>query len=78
MVVMYSKPGCKWCDAAKLLLEIYKIKYEAVVIGEDLSREEFVELFPHQKTVPCFVINSKLFLPSFEQLQKYVSEEYSN
>ena len=76
MVIMYSKPGCKWCEAGKNLLTLHGIEFEAQVIGEHLTREEFKEQFPFQKTVPCFVINSKLFLCSFEQLQKYISEEY--
>lgn len=57
--IVYTKPNCPYCDSAKMLLTIKKIEYKTICIGEDISREEFIEMFPDQKTVPLVFINGK-------------------
>ena len=52
MFVVYSKPGCPSCDNAKKLIAINGDVYVENVIGRDVSREEFMEMFPSVKTVP--------------------------
>lgn len=49
---IFSKPGCKYCTLAKNLLEKRGLDYQESIIGEDLTREEFLEAYPHVRTVP--------------------------
>lgn len=50
--VVYSKPGCPSCVNAKSLIEQRGDHYIENVIGKDVSRDEFVEMYPSVKTVP--------------------------
>ena len=56
-VVIYTKPDCTYCGRAKKLLAIQGIPYQEIVIGTDVTREEFLELIPNAKTVPQIIIN---------------------
>ena len=59
-VVIYTKPDCSYCGRAKKLLEIQGISYQEIVIGTDVTREEFLELIPTAKTVPQIIIDNEL------------------
>lgn len=57
--VIYTKDECPYCVKAKKLMEGFHIEYSEVKIGVDMSREEFVETFPDQGTVPLIFINEE-------------------
>ena len=59
-VVIYTKPDCSYCGRAKKLLAIQGISYQEIVIGTDITREEFLELIPTAKTVPQIIIDNEL------------------
>lgn len=59
-VVIYTKPDCTYCGRAKKLLSIQGIPYQEIVIGTDVTREEFLELIPNAKTVPQIIIDNEL------------------
>jgi len=71
-VTIYSKDNCPWCDKAKALMTEKGEEYNEIVIGRDITREEFTEKFPHVKTVPYCLIGS-LVLPSYESLEEYMN-----
>lgn len=56
-IIVYSKEHCPACIKAKSLLSIKNMEYTETVIGKDILREEFIELFPEQKTVPLIIID---------------------
>jgi glutaredoxin len=56
-VIIYSKDNCPYCDRAKALLSLKNKQYQEMKIGEDLTRDEFVSIFPNVKTVPHIIIN---------------------
>ena len=60
MNIIYTKPTCPYCVQAKNLMSAHNLTYTEMVIGEDLRREEFIELFPKQKTVPLIVLNGRV------------------
>ena len=45
-VVVLSKPMCPYCDKAKALLDRMDIKYTTRTLGDDLTREELLEIAP--------------------------------
>ena len=53
--VVYSKPGCPSCDNAKTLIAARGDTYLENVIGRDVSREEFMEMYPSVKSVPLIL-----------------------
>ena len=58
-VVVYSKTNCPFCDKAKQLFSEKNQAYTEMVIGEDITREEFMSLFPNVRTVPFIIINTE-------------------
>lgn len=56
-VTIYTKPGCPACVAAKNILNTSDIAYNEVVIGEQMSREQVIAMFPEQKTVPIIIVD---------------------
>jgi glutaredoxin 3 len=56
-VIIYSKAHCPYCDRAKALLSLKNKQYQEMKIGEDLTRDDFVSIFPNVKSVPHIIIN---------------------
>jgi glutaredoxin 3 len=56
-VIIYSKANCPYCDRAKILLRLKNKQYQEMKIGEDLTRDDFVSIFPNVKSVPHIIIN---------------------
>jgi len=42
-VIMYSKPGCSYCERAKVLLESMGIPYEERTVGQRYTHEDVVK-----------------------------------
>jgi glutaredoxin len=65
MITVYTRvQACPYCDRLKTALEDYDLPYEEVVIGRDLTREEFREKFPNATTVPLMVHKGETFMSS--------------
>lgn len=58
--IVYSKLGCPSCVNAKNLITQRGDTYSENVIGVDVSRDEFVEMFPTVKTVPYIIEQGNL------------------
>lgn len=68
--LIYSKRQCPYCDKAKALFNIKGQEYTESIIGEDIIREDFMELFPDVRTVPLIFIDGKR-IGGYEQLREY-------
>lgn len=55
--IVYTKDNCPYCTQAKNLLTLKEIPYTEVGIGSDITREDFISLFPDQKSVPLILID---------------------
>lgn len=58
-ILIYSKSHCTYCEKAKALLTIKGLNFTENKIGDDITREDFISLFPEQKTVPLIFINDE-------------------
>lgn len=68
--IVYTKPNCPYCNKAKYLLQSQGIAITENVIGDNILREEFVSLFPEQKTVPLIFIDG-VKIGGYEQLVEH-------
>jgi glutaredoxin len=57
--LIYSKEHCPFCVQAKALLIQKNIEFMEVNIGSDMLREDFISMFPEQKTVPLIFIGGQ-------------------
>jgi glutaredoxin len=72
--VVYSKPGCPSCDNAKKLIVTNGDTYLENVIGRDVSREEFMEMFPSVKSVPLILEEEAGTIGGFTDLVEWYKE----
>lgn len=76
-----NDPPCPYCEGAKLLFQTESIEYQEIVIGRDIMREEFLELYPGQRTVPLVLIQEDgLFVKigGYQELREYVNRNKLN
>ena len=59
MTVVYTKDNCPYCVKAKALLKGYGLEYKEIVIGRDISREEFLDTYPNARTVPQIILDGE-------------------
>lgn len=57
-MLVYSTENCVACVALKKKLTAQNIPFTEIVIGKDISKEEFFKLYPNVRTVP-YVVTSK-------------------
>jgi len=51
-ITVYSKENCPACVALKERLKRNEEEYEEIVVGVDMTREDFLQKFPHVRTMP--------------------------
>lgn len=71
MIKIYSKANCKWCVRAKELATENEIEFEEVVIGTDIKRVDFLNLFPGVGTVPQ-ILNGEDLIGGYEKFAEWV------
>jgi glutaredoxin 3 len=74
--VIYTKKVCGWCDRAKAILERSGIQYQAIIVGEGISRDAFIQLLPADKraypTVPQIWDGSGNYIGNYEALIEFI------
>jgi glutaredoxin len=51
-IVVYSKENCPACVALKARLTKEEQEFVEVVVGKDITREEFMQKFPQVRMMP--------------------------
>lgn len=69
-VVIYTKDNCPYCVQAKNLFSTKGQKYEEMKIGVDLTREEFISIFPDVRSVPFIIIDGEK-VGGYDRLVEY-------
>lgn len=57
--LIYTKDACPYCDRAKNLFRSKGQEYTEMKIGVDVTREEFMNIFPEVRSVPYIIINGE-------------------
>jgi thioredoxin reductase (NADPH) len=76
-IEMYTRDDCFWCVKAKELLREQNLNYTEYKIGKDLTKEEFKEKFPVQRTVPYIFVDSKA-IGGYDNLNEWVTFKYKD
>ena len=71
-IVIYSKDNCSYCLKAKNFLRLEGIEFTELLIGKDITREDFMDKFPEQKSVPL-IINNEEKIGGYNELVEYVN-----
>ena len=73
MIKMYTRnsPPCSYCEAAKTLLKVKGIEHEITVVGEDITKEQLLEMFPNARTFPV-VLDDNTYIGGFAELRNWV------
>ena len=71
LVEVLSKPLCPYCDKAKALLTRMNIPFTSRTLGEDLTKEQLLEIAPAARTMPQIIINSEV-IGGYDQLNTYI------
>jgi glutaredoxin len=54
-IVVYSKENCPACTALKARLTKDGESFTEIMVGKDITREEFLEKFPQVRQMPHLV-----------------------
>ncbi len=57
-ITVYTVNGCHYCSQMKELLRRSNLEFKKVKVGEDITREEFLENYPNAIGYPFTVIDS--------------------
>lgn len=67
-IILYTKENCPACNRSKKLLNEFNYPFTEIVVGKDISRDQILEKYPDQKTVPIIIINDNK-ISGFTELQ---------
>lgn len=73
-VVLWTQNNCPACDSVKRILDELKISYEAKIIKDELSKEEFYKQFPTARTIPQIIVDGK-WIGGFRELMGLIRSD---
>jgi len=53
----YKTNGCFYCTQLDKLFERANIKYESILVGDDIEKEEFLKTYPDMKGYPLVIVD---------------------
>jgi len=68
--IVWTKPGCPFCDMAKNLLNSKGIEFEERNIGAGWTREQLLEAVPTAKTVPQIFLDDQ-YIGTYQHLKAH-------
>jgi len=71
-IIIYTKENCPFCVKAKEFFSQKNELYTEMKLGEDLTREDFMSIFPEVRTVPFIIINGEK-VGGYDRLVEYYS-----
>jgi len=71
MNIVWTKPGCTFCDMAKSLLEQKGIEYEERNIGSGWTKEQLLEAIPSARSVPQIILNNE-YIGTYQHLKDFL------
>lgn len=69
---LYSTKTCAHCQTAKSLLTLAGYEVEYLVLGENVTHEEFQRKFPNERIVPQVMVGDK-HLSGINAVKKFIN-----
>jgi len=73
MITIYSRPGCKWCETSKSLLELKGLEYNELMLDVDITVDQLKKLVPGAKSVPQ-IMSDNLYIGGYKELTEYLEQ----
>jgi len=73
-IKIYTSPGCFYCDQAKELCKRAKVEYESIEIDKDITRQDFLTLYPGVITSPHIIIDGQVIGGLVETAKFFLKE----
>ena len=73
-IIIYTKDNCPHCVNAKKLMAHHRKAYQEMKIGGDLTREDFISIFPNVKTVPHIIIDGEQ-IGGYDKLNEWLNTD---
>lgn len=74
MYYVYSKNDCRFCKAAKAILELADKEYKELIIDIDISKEDVLSKFPGITSVPIISLADET-IGGYNELLEHLSQE---
>jgi glutaredoxin len=74
MITIYSRPGCKWCETSKSLLELKGVEYNELMLDVDITVEQLKTLVPGAKSVPQ-IMSDDIYIGGYKELTRYLEKQ---
>jgi len=74
MITIYSRPGCKWCETSKSLLELKGVEYNELMLDVDITVEQLKTLVPGAKSVPQ-IMSDEIYIVGYKELTRYLEKQ---
>ena len=74
MITIYSRPGCKWCETSKSLLELKGIEYNELMLDVDITVDQLKQLVPGAKSVPQ-IMDNEMYIGGYKELTEYLDRQ---
>jgi glutaredoxin 3 len=58
-ITIYTTSGCIYCEKIKELMRRADVEYQTIVVGKDITREEFKIKYPFAPGFPYTIINDQ-------------------
>ena len=71
-VIIYSKPGCGYCEMAKQLATAKGCEVEYLMMGQDFGAKQMFELFPSARTLPQILVDGEA-IGGYTELDKLLN-----
>ena len=71
-VTLYTITGCQPCNAVKTYLKDQNVDHEILIVGDDVTKEEFVAVTNGARSVPQILVDGEL-ISGFDELKEIVA-----
>ena len=75
--IVWSSPGCTWCDKAKALLDSKNIETEVRVVGKGYTKNDLLEAVPTARSVPQIFLNNE-YVGGYDKLVERLIKREQN
>tara|TARA_B100001250_G_scaffold176926_1_gene152035 strand:- start:178 stop:420 length:243 start_codon:yes stop_codon:yes gene_type:complete len=73
-IKIYSTEGCFYCEQMKELCKRADVDYEYITIEKDITRQEFLKLYPNVTGSPHVIIDGEVIGGLVESAKYFLKE----